>query len=126
MKEASLSRLTIKNAEFYSYHGVKPEERKLGGKYQVDLDLFYKATNAIINDDVKYALNYEEAMFCIEEVIVGENYNLIETMANEILNMAMEKFQNLEKATVRIRKMNVPIRRVVDHIEVEQTIIRKK
>jgi len=124
MKESSLHRLTIRSAEFYAYHGVKAEEQALGGKYQVDLDLYYDATQAVINDDVNYAINYEEAMFCIEEVIAGDSYNLIETISNEICNLLMEKFQLLQKATVRVRKMNAPIRRVVSFIEAEQTMIR--
>lgn len=122
MKKASLTKLGIKSAEFYAYHGVKREERKLGGKYEVDLDLWYDSTNAIIKDEVAAALNYEEAMFCIAEVISGESYRLVETIANEILNMVMEKFHMLEKATVRIRKMSVPMRRVISYIEVEQTM----
>lgn len=125
MKESSLTRLTIKDAQFYAYHGVKAEERKLGGKYEVDLDLYYDATNAIINDDVKYALNYEEAMFCIAEVIAGESYRLVETIASEILNMCMEKFPMLAEANIKVRKLSVPMRRIVDCIEVEQNMIRK-
>lgn len=125
MKETSLTRLTIKDALFYAYHGVKSEEQVLGGKYEVDLDLYYNATEAIINDDVNYAVNYEEAMVCIEDVITEESYNLIETITNEILNQVMEKMPNIEKATVRVRKMNVPIRNVVAFIEAEQTITRK-
>ncbi len=125
MKETSLTRLGIKNAEFYSYHGVKDEEKSLGGKYQVDLDIWYDAKAAVINDDVKFALNYEEAMYCIAEILEEEQFDLVETIASEILNLCMEKFRNLEKATVRIRKLAVPMRRVVDHIEVEQSISRK-
>ncbi|MCX7736907.1 MAG: dihydroneopterin aldolase [Candidatus Kapabacteria bacterium] len=125
MKETSLTRLTIKDAVFYAYHGVKSEEQVLGGKYEVDLDLYYNATEAIINDDVNYAVNYEEAMVCIEDVITEESYNLIETITNEILNQVMEKMPNIEKATVRVRKMNVPIRNVVSYIEAEQSITRK-
>lgn len=124
MKDTSLTRLTIRSAEFYAYHGVKSEEQTLGGKYQVDLDLYYDATDAIVNDDVKYALNYEEAMSCIEDSIAGDSYNLIETIANEVLNLAFEKFSNLLKASVRVRKMNAPIRRVVSYIEAEQTMSR--
>jgi len=117
-------KLSIKSAQFYAYHGVRTEEQVLGGKYEVDLDLWYDATEAIINDEVNYALNYEEAFFCIEEIIGGE-YNLVETIANEILNLAMEKFQNLKNANVKVRKMNVPMRRLVDYIEAEQSISRK-
>jgi len=126
MKNASLMKLSITGAQFYAYHGVKNEEQQLGGKYEVDLEMYYDATHAIINDDVNLALNYEEAFFCIEEVIAGENYNLIETLAREILNMLMEKFPDLQKAKVRVRKMGVPIRRIVKYIEAEQTISRNE
>ena len=122
--EASLMRLGIKSAQFYSYHGVKTEEQTLGGRYEVDLDLFYDSTEAVINDDVQIAVNYEEAFFCIEEAISGESYNLIETLAREILNMAMDRFPLLVKATARVRKMNVPMHHVVSFIEAEQTLTR--
>ncbi len=125
MKETSLMKLSIKSAEFYAYHGVKSEEQSLGGKYEIDLDMYYKATEAVVNDDVQDALNYEEAMYCIEEVINSDPYHLVETIANEILNLAMEKFPQLIKATVRVRKMSVPIRRVVKYIEAEQSMARK-
>lgn len=125
MKQASFVKLSIRNAEFYAMHGVKEEERKLGGKYQVDADLYYDGTKAIVNDDVSYALNYEEAMYIINEVIESESYNLVETIANEILNMLMEKFSMMEKATVRVRKLNVPMRFILDCIEVEQSVERR-
>lgn len=127
MKQTSLTKLSIVNAEYYAYHGVKPEERKLGGKYEVDLDIYYDATSAIIKDDVKFALNYEEALFCVSEVINGEfAYNLIETICNEVLNQVMEKFPIVQKATVRVRKLAVPVRRVIGYIEAEQTIEREQ
>lgn len=125
MKKTSLTKLTISNAKFYAYHGVKPEERELGCRYEVDLEMYYDATRAIINDSVNDALNYEEALFCISEVMEGESLNLIETIANEILNMLNEKFPEMLKATVRIRKIGVPLRAIVDYVESEQTIERQ-
>lgn len=126
MKDASLMKISINSAEFYAYHGVKQEERNLGGKYEVDLDMYYNATNAIINDDVNLALNYEEAFYIIDEIINNDNYHLIETIAREILNLLMEKFPMLQKANVRVRKMNIPIRRIVKYVEAEQSISRTK
>lgn len=123
MKEAFLTKITVRSAEFYAYHGVKAEEQVLGGKYQVDMELYYNSTKAVINDDISAALNYDEALFCVEEVIGGQ-YNLIETIANEIINMLFDRFPILEKATVRVRKMNAPIRSVVSYIEAEQTMQR--
>ncbi len=122
MKKTSLSRITIKNAQYYAYHGVKQEERKLGGKYEVDLIMDYDAKSAIVRDDVNYALNYEIAMYCISEVMTGDSYSLIETIGNEILNSVVEKFEFLQKATVKVRKINAPMKRYVDYVEVEQTV----
>ena len=121
----SLTKLSIVNAQFYSYHGVKEEEKKLGGKYEVDLDLYYDATTAIISDDVKDAVNYEEAMYCITEVIDDEDsYNLVETISNEILNTIMDRYPIVKKSTVRVRKLTVPIRQIINYIQAEQTIER--
>ncbi|MBM2816938.1 MAG: folB [Ignavibacteria bacterium] len=125
MKESSLTQLKIIGAQYYAYHGVKPEERELGGKYEVDLELIYDARNAVINDDVKYALNYEEAVFCVSEILEGDNYNLVETIASEILNLLMEKFPELTEVTVRLRKFSAPIRHFIDYIEVQQNMKRK-
>lgn len=124
MKITHLTKLSIKGAKFYAYHGVKEAEKEIGGKYEVDLEMFYDATSAIINDDVKYAVNYEEAIYTVTDVIGEESYNLIETLASEILNMLMEKFTNLQKATIRIRKMAVPVRTFTDYVEAEHTIER--
>jgi dihydroneopterin aldolase len=98
---------------------VKAEEKDLGGRYEVDLDLWYDATQAIQSDSVAFALNYEEAMNSIEESFADESYNLIETVASKILDLVFQKFPDLIKATIRIRKMNVPIHNVVAYIETE-------
>lgn len=125
MKEALLTKLNIRGAEFYAYHGVRQEEQTLGGKYQVDVEMYYNATRAVLNDDVAYALNYDEAMYIIEDTVAGETqYNLIETIANEILHSLFDKFPMLEKARVKVRKYYPPIRTPLDFIEADQVMLR--
>lgn len=122
--KGSLTRLTIANAVFYAYHGVKDEEQILGGKYEVDLELEYDARQAVLSDDVSNALNYEEAMYCISEVMNGDACSLMETIVYEILTSLMEKFSALESATVRVRKYSVPMRQPIDFVEAEQSMTR--
>lgn len=126
MKSESLAKLTISNLEYYAYHGVKKEEKKLGGKYQLDIDVHYDSKNAAINDDINYAVNYEEIVYIVSELMLNESYDLIETLANEILNTIFDKFELVVVATVRIRKMNVPMRRVVNFVEIEQSLERSE
>lgn len=124
MKSESLAKLSIVNLEYYAYHGVKKEEKKLGGKFQVDVDLHYDSKNAVINDDINFAVNYEEVTFAVSEIVLNESYDLIETLANEILNTIFDKFESVMIANVRIRKLNVPMRRVVKYVEIEQSLER--
>lgn len=125
MLKTTLTKLTIKNIEYYAYHGVKDEERKLGGKYQVDLEMFYDAKSAIVHDDVNFALNYEEALFCVSSIMTEESYDLIETIASEILSSLMDKFDILQSATVKVRKLTAPMRRAVEYVECELSVERE-
>lgn len=123
MKRASLTRLSIKSLQYYAHHGVKQAEKELGSKYEIDLDLYYNATTAVTMDSVNAAVNYEEAMYCISEVMVGDDsYNLIETLCSEILGKIMDRFSICERATCRVRKYAVPARRILAYTEAEQTI----
>lgn len=123
MIKSSLTKITVSGIQYYAYHGVKPEERKLGGKYEVNLEVYYDAKLAILKDSIEYALNYEEIIFVISEVMNSE-FMLLETIANEILNSVIEKFPSVMKATVQIKKYSVPIRRIIDYVSAEQTIER--
>ena len=120
----TLTKLTISNATFYAYHGVEKAEKQLGGKYEVDLDLWYNALNSIINDSISQAINYQNVLFLVSDFIENENYNLIETLAYNVLDSIMKQFPLLEKATIRIRKCNAPIRHTIGYVEVEQTMER--
>ena len=109
-KIASLTRISVVNAVFYSYHGVNAAEKNLGGRYEVDVDIAYDATSAVMADDVNRAVNYEEILFCVNEIMSGESTNLVETLVYEILTTIMDKFISIEEATVRVRKINAPVR----------------
>jgi len=116
----SLTKLTIKNLEFYAFHGVKDEEKKLGGRYQMDLELYYDSTDAIANDKLSSALNFEDILYTIAGELSQKNFNLIETLAHQILSVVSDNYPILSKATVRIRKFNIPFKGILDYIETEQ------
>jgi len=73
---------------------------------------------------VQYAVNYENALYCIEEVISDDSYNLIETIAYDILKFLMDRTPQIEKASIKVRKLNAPIRRPVSYVEAEHTLSR--
>lgn len=121
----SLTKLTIKNLEFYAFHGVKDEEKKLGGRYQMDLELYYDSSDAIATDKLTHTLNFEDVLYKITVELAQKNFNLIETLANQILGVIADNYPVCKKATVRIRKFNIPFKGILDYIETEQNFERE-
>ena len=124
---ARTTRLTITGAEYYGYHGVRKEERSLGGRYQVDVDIVYDASKAVMSDDVSDTLNYEEVLFRIREHMNGdEPYDLIETLTFDIASSIIDTFSIAQSVTVRVRKLTVPVQQVLDNVQAEITLHRKE
>jgi dihydroneopterin aldolase len=119
---AKATRITLSNIEFYAYHGVHSDERRQGARYQVDCEVEYDATKAVVSDDLSDALNYEEILFRINEHMNGEPYELIETLVYDIAVSIVESFPQVTSATVRVRKLHIPIQQVLDYVEAEITI----
>lgn len=124
MNKNNLTKLIIKNLSIYAYHGVAMAEKELGGKYQVDIILYYDASKAVINDAIEYAINYQEVIKYTCEIIKKKKYNLIETIADRIINDLMIKFDAIEIINIKLRKFYIPIDKYIDYIEVEQHKMR--
>jgi 7,8-dihydroneopterin aldolase/epimerase/oxygenase len=116
--------LTIHSLEYYAYHGVRNEERLLGGRYQVDCSVMYNATKAVVNDDISDALNYEDVVYTITECMDSEPSELIETLAFDIASQVIDRFESARSVTVRVRKCTVPIQHIVGNVQAEVTVGR--
>ncbi len=119
-----LAKLTVKNASFYAYHGVQQEEQALGGKFQVDLVLWYNDTKAAETDQLEFALNYEEVVAVVANIIHHRNYHLIEALAKDILDSVMQSFSAVQEVTLRLRKLHLPVPGIIDSVEIEKTTTR--
>lgn len=119
--EKSLTKLTIKNFDIFAFHGVKEEESRLGGRFQIDVELYYDSTEAAIQDNLSKALNYENILYDINEICSNESFKLIETLTMELLKSIVENYPITEKVTVRVRKYNIPFKGILDYIESEQS-----
>jgi len=109
----------IKNAVFYAYHGALKEEQSIGGKFEADVDLFFDFFEAAANDDLKKTINYDEVYKFINKVIHEKKYYLIESLATKIADNLLETYSILEKVIVKVRKSNVPVGGIIEHVEAE-------
>jgi 7,8-dihydroneopterin aldolase/epimerase/oxygenase len=111
--------IRIKKATFYAYHGVMSEEQSAGGKFEADVDIYTDFSSAAENDSLKETIDYDKVYKFMYQLALEEKHYLIETLAVKIADQLLNKFPQIEKAAVRIRKNNPPLGGLVDCVEVE-------
>ena len=111
--------IRIKNATFYGYHGVSNEEQQVGGQFEADIDIYTDFTSASVDDDLTKTVDYYKVYSFLNQITVSKKYYLIETLAIEIADDLLKKFDKILKVAVRVRKNNPPMGGVVECVEAE-------
>ena len=110
--------IRLKNMQFYGFHGVNESEKKLGGRFEVDVELNLSLNFSCLSDDLQDTIDYESVYKIIENCIKKDKFNLIEALANSIAKDIINNHE-LESIMVRVRKPNAPLNGVLDTVEVE-------
>lgn len=114
-----MDRMLLKRMVFYGYHGVYPEENRLGQKYIVDLDLRLDLSRAAQSDDVDDTVNYAEIHTVVKAIVEGPPVKLIETLSEKIASALLGTYTSIIKATVSVTKPNPPFDITFDGVTVE-------
>ena len=101
--------ISLVGITLYGYHGARPEERTLGQRFVVDVDLEADLRNAGATDDLDATVNYSEVYALVAELVQGEPVNLLETLGERIVRAVFERFPQVQRARVRIAKPGVSI-----------------
>ncbi|KAA3612292.1 MAG: dihydroneopterin aldolase [Calditrichaeota bacterium] len=114
--------IRLRNMVFHGYHGVYDEEREIGQRFEVDVEVFTDNFPQGQSDLLRDTVDMYEVHNVVKEVIIGTRYKLVEALAEYIAATLIEKF-NIPEVLVRIRKPHSPIKGISDGLEVE--IVRK-
>ncbi len=110
--------IRIKNCAFFARHGVLDEEETLGQRFYVDAELTVDPGRALEDDSIDGTVDYGVAFAVIEKIITGERRFLIEALALAVGKALVERYSQIKRAAITIRKPNAPVRGVLDHVEV--------
>lgn len=113
--------MQLSKMEFYGYHGVFPEENKLGQRYVVDLKLSLDLSAAGRSDDLTQTVNYAELYSVVKEVVEKRTFKLIEALAEAVASVVLQKYTNVNDVTVRVTKPHPPFDIHFDGVTVEIT-----
>ena len=115
--------IRIEQMEFYSYHGHYEEERIVGNRFLVDLSMQTDCKKASEMDQLKDALDYQKAYEVVKEEMKEKSY-LLEHIAGRILDALFAHFPELDKADIKVSKMNPPMGGKINAVSV--TLSRKR
>lgn len=116
--------ITIAGMAFYAYHGLHPEEARLGQRFFVDLALDVDLSGAGESDDYAETVGYDRVYACVEQVVLGERLNLIEALAGRIAARVLAEFPGVAAIVVTVRKPGAPMPGIFDHVAV--TVRRRR
>ncbi len=93
---------------FYGYHGARPEERVLGQRFVVDLEVGADLHSAGESDDLARTIDYGELYQETKQILEGEPLNLLEAVAERIAGAAL-RHDRAQWVRVRVHKPGVAI-----------------
>jgi dihydroneopterin aldolase len=116
-------KIMLEGMRFYGYHGVAAEEKALGQWFEIDVVMWGDFSQAICTDNLEKALDYSRVYEMTREIVEGPSVNLLEHLAHKIMH-ALLSLPLLEKALVRIKKPQAPVKGPLSYAGVE--IVRCK
>ncbi len=100
--------IALEGMEFRAHIGYYQEERKLKGRFVVDVYVECGVKGAAEKDDLKGTVNYEN-LYQIADTVMKEGCDLLEYAAERIILQIGDRFDEVENALVRVSKLNPPL-----------------
>lgn len=118
-----MDRIILKNLAFFSFHGVLDEEKSLGQKFYIDIELSLDLKKAGVTDNVQDTVSYAEIYQLVKEQVTEKRFNLLEALAENIADIILLKYKKVKEIAVFVRKPEAPVPGIFDYFGVE---IRRK
>ncbi|WP_102273285.1 dihydroneopterin aldolase [Cytobacillus massiliigabonensis] len=116
-----MDKIILNKMAFYGYHGVFPEETRLGQRFMVDLTVETNLRKAGETDQLEYSVNYGEIFQVCKQIVEGKPYKLVEAVAEKIAGEMLSRYQSISQVTVRVIKPDPPIPGHYESVAVEVT-----
>lgn len=118
-----MDRLQLTGIEVFAHHGVLPEEKQIGQRFLIDLDIEADLNTAGKSDSLADTLDYGSLATKVHDLVAGSRWNLIEKVAEEIANLVLT-IPLVRAVAVTVHKPNAPI--ALDFADVSVTIDRRR
>lgn len=120
-----MDKIYIHDMEFYGYHGVLPEENKLGQRFRVSIMLGLDLKRAGETDRLEETVSYADVYACVKKIVEGQPFKLLEAVAEKLAASILALYEKVAEVTVKVTKPDPPIPGHYKSVAVEITRRRK-
>jgi dihydroneopterin aldolase len=111
--------IRLSNMRFYAFHGVNPEEKTLGQRFEVDVALSVDTRSAGVSDDLQQTINYAQVYKVVKRIVEEERFDLIEALAETLATQIGKQF-GPDGVRICVRKPHVALKgSVLDYVAVD-------
>ena len=104
-----MDQITISNLEVFGNHGVYEEEKRLGQKFLVSVNLYLDLRPAGRNDEITETVNYGKVCRLINDHMREHSYQLIEAAAEHLASELLLTYKRVRGVRVEVKKPWAPI-----------------
>lgn len=119
------NKIIIEGLRLYAYHGVLPQERKVGAYFTIDAEITTDFSSAIETDDLRGTLNYADIYQTIKQQMDIPS-QLLEHVAGRIAKTILADYPSAQSVRIRLIKENPPMGADCRGAGVEITIVNPK
>ena len=93
---------------FYAYHGISPQETKVGNYFLVDVSYVCPSEKACMSDDVNDTINYSDVYKVVKKEMECPS-KLLEHITARISGALKTAFPQLSYLKIILSKLNPPL-----------------
>jgi dihydroneopterin aldolase len=112
-------RIVVDRIAVFAFHGLLPEEARLGQRFYVSLDVRLDLRAAGRSDDVARTVSYADLTEIVTRIATQRRFALIEALAEAIAGEILERHPLIREIRVRVDKPSAPVPAVIDGVAIE-------
>lgn len=100
--------IQMKGIQLYAFHGVNPQENRVGANFYIDLSLKTNFSRAAQTDDLKETVSYADVYQVVKEEMKIPS-QLLEHICERIAHKLFQNFPSIEEIDISLTKENPPM-----------------
>ena len=114
-----MDRIVARDLVVFANHGVFPEEKTLGQKFLIDIDLGLDCQEAAIKEDLTKSVHYGDLAHGVKKVFTDKSHDLIESASEEVAQYILRTYPLVNEVRLRVKKPWAPVGLDLDTVYIE-------